>query len=109
LSDRIKNMEMPTGITLDLSAHCVETEIRRQYNHRISLYFKALSSDNKTDLETEIELLVEALENFDFKGLRSGYPALAGGVCDDIRLIRETGGRIQIQHNGKIIDADYYF
>lgn len=100
---------MTTGITLDLSAHCVETEIRRQYNCRISRYFKALDSDNKTDLEREIELLLEALENFDFKRLRSRHSFLAGGSHDDIRLIREAGGRTRIQHNGNIIDADHYF
>ena len=100
---------MVVVIRLDLSAHCVETEIRRQYNIRISRYFKAGASGDKADLETEIELLVEALENFDFKRLRSGYPALAGGSHDDIRLIRDAGGRTRIQHNGNIIDADHYF
>lgn len=100
---------MATGIKLDLSAHCVETEIRRQYNVRISLYFKAGASIDKTELETEIELLVEALENFNFKRLRGRHPFLAGSSYDDVRLVRDAAGRIQIQHNGNNIDADYYF
>jgi len=100
---------MVTVIRLDLSAHCVETEIRRQYNIRISCYFKAGASGDKANLETEIEILLEALENFDFKRLRSRHAFLAGSSHDDIRLIRDAGGRTRIQHNGNIIDADHYF
>lgn len=100
---------MKTVIRLDLSAHCIETEIRRQYNIRISRYFKAGASNDKTVLETEIELLLEALENFDFKRLRSGRLSLAGGSHDDIRLVRDAGGRMRIYHNGNDIDADHHF
>jgi hypothetical protein len=103
-----QDVDMVVVIRLDLSAHCVETEIRRQYDIRISRYFKAGASGDKADLEREIELLLEALENFDFKRLRSRHSFLAGSSHDDIRLIRDAGGRARIQHNGNIIDADHY-
>ncbi len=98
---------MAAGIRLDLSAHCVETEIRRQYTIRISRYFKADKPADKTQLETEIALLLEALEHFDFRQLRADHPDLAGGSCDDIRLIRDVESRVRIQHHGDLIDAVY--
>ncbi len=42
-------------IKLDLSRHCIETEIKKQYNKKISQYFK--TDSNKKALEAEIEIL----------------------------------------------------
>jgi hypothetical protein len=96
---------MTIDVRLDLSAHCIETEIRRQYTVRINRYFKTGTSAGKTQLEAEISLLLDALEHFDFKQLRSGHPCLAGGSCDNIRLIRDAENRVRIQHSGDLIDA----
>ena len=67
-------------IILDLSKHCIETEIKRFYNRSVSKYFKP--NADKAGLEREIEILREVLETFDFKRLRNTYPQLAGHQND---------------------------
>ena len=61
---------------LDLSRHCIETEIRRLYNRSVSLYIRLKKEDPV--LAADIELLKAALEGLDFPGLRSGHGELAG-------------------------------
>ncbi len=63
-------------IDLDLTNHCVETEIKRVYHRALSGYFKA--GADKTHLEQIIALTQQALERLDFGFLRSQYPPLAG-------------------------------
>lgn len=85
---------------LDLSRHCIETEIRRRYNQALSQYFGPHA--NRSRLEEQISLLKAALESFDFPGLRSRYPALAGGRPDlRIRLIRTADGRPFLEFDTK--------
>lgn len=70
---------MGVTITLDLSQHCIQTELKRLYNKSINSYFKAAPAD-KPELEQLIEGLRRALETVDFGKLRTAYPALAGGM-----------------------------
>jgi hypothetical protein len=63
-------------IDLDLSKHCVETEIKSVYHRALSAYFKA--GADTAGLEQIIALTQQALERLDFGFLRSQYPPLAG-------------------------------
>lgn len=76
-------------VQLDLSAHCIETEIKRRYNLEISAYFKA-GLEEQQRLEPIIDTLRLALETFDFAKLRTRYPALAGGGRHNIRISRKN-------------------
>ena len=66
-------------IRLDLSAHCIETELRKQYNKAVSAYFKT-GQEEKRRLEQTIEMIRRALETLNFSQLRAQYPPLAGGT-----------------------------
>jgi len=72
-------------ITLDLSRHCIETEIRRRRNRAISDYFKTGGTDAR--LESEIEMFDAALQELDFPALRNRHPALAGRENDRVDLL----------------------
>ena len=80
------------SIRLDLSRHCIETEIRRRHNRCISAYFKAGSQSERRRLETTLELLESALQRFDFAGLRSRHAALCGGTQSHILLHADRQG-----------------
>jgi len=69
-------------IKLDLTLHCIHTELKKLYNKRISQYFKA----PKRELELEIEILKELLERLDFAYLRSKFTELRGGYNGEIYL-----------------------
>jgi len=89
-------------IKLNLTKHCIETELKRQYNQSISMYFK--SGGDKERLEKQIRAMQKMLANCDFGCLRSVYPELAGNVEIDIFLILEKKDRIIICCNGSKID-----
>ncbi|MGD9186874.1 MAG: hypothetical protein PVI89_01605 [Desulfobacteraceae bacterium] len=72
-------------VQLDLSTHCIETELNRRYNRAISEYFKAGLEEQKR-LEPIIDMLRLALETLDFAKLRARYPALSGGAHRNIRI-----------------------
>ncbi|MGD8833794.1 MAG: hypothetical protein PVJ84_20110 [Desulfobacteraceae bacterium] len=72
-------------LQLDLSAHCIETELNRRYNRAILKYFKAGSEEQKR-LEPIIDMFRLALETFDFAKLRARYPALSGGAHQNIGI-----------------------
>jgi hypothetical protein len=76
-------------VQLDLSAHCIETEIKKRYNLAISAYFKA-GLEEQQRLEPIIDMLRSALESFDFGKLRTRYPELAGGADHNVRLFLEN-------------------
>jgi hypothetical protein len=76
-------------IRLDLSTHCIETEIKRRYNLEISAYFKA-GLEEQQQLEPIIDILRLALETFDFARLRAQHPELAGGADHDVRIFKEN-------------------
>lgn len=86
-------------IPLDLSKHCIHTEIKRLYSKTIGTCFR--KSAGMDEVEDRIETLREALENFDFGALRTKYRELAGGnPASRISLARDQAGRICIRING---------
>ena len=85
---------LPVKIRLDLSRHCIETEIKRLYNKSVSLYFKGRNSQQA--LEIRIDLLKNALERLDFAFLRSRHPILAGSGEGDVFLAVDQDGDIRI-------------
>lgn len=88
-------------IPLDLSTHCIQTEIRRLYKRLLSACLK--SPDNNEAAEKELELLKKALETWDFPALRAGHRELAGGQANDVVLTADYTGRLFIMMNGQII------
>ncbi len=89
-------------INLNLSRYCIETAIRRRYNHCLSQAFKTRSLDR--DLEREINLLKTALESLDFSHLRSTWPELAGHGKAEVSLEWSHCHRIGIRINGHPIE-----
>ncbi|MFO7884683.1 MAG: hypothetical protein R6U68_07675 [Desulfobacteraceae bacterium] len=90
-------------LNLDLSRHCLETEIKSRYNKKIS---NCLKSENiGKSMEKEIEALKTALETFDFSYLRSHYPSLAGGKTDKVCLAADGCGMPIIEINGKQVPS----
>jgi len=87
-------------IKLNLSRHCVETEIKRLYNQSVLKYFKA---DDQDHIEKQIEILQHALQTLDFGTLRNNYPELAGHSNDHIELSIDDYNQIIILINGKNI------
>ncbi|HMA66218.1 MAG TPA: hypothetical protein VKO20_00230 [Desulfosalsimonadaceae bacterium] len=90
---------------LDLRRHCIETEMKRQYNKALSQYFKAATDAERQPLETRIEMLQKGLENFDFNHLRAGYPELRGDMEAEITLAAQQDNPPLILINGERIDA----
>ena len=86
-------------IRLDLSSHCVETEIKRLHNRSLSSYFKTNGSE-KIRLETTIECLHQALTRMDFSRLRTAHPALAGSTTQEVALCIEND-RLRILVDGR--------
>jgi hypothetical protein len=88
-------------LTLDLSRHCVETEIKKHYNLAISQYFRAKSG--RAQLEQIIDLTQQALQTLDFNHLRSRYAPLAGQTDAEVELLREQD-RLSILIDGDPVD-----
>jgi len=74
-------------IKLDLSKHCIETEIKKLHDQSIFQYFK--SNESREKLEEGLDILQMALEKLNCGKLRSTYAELAGHNNDDIRLSKE--------------------
>jgi hypothetical protein len=91
-------------IKLDLSKHCIETEIKKRYNQSISEYFKIKPPDSC--LEHQIENLKEALTSLDFGHLRKEFPALAGNHDNEVILSFDSRNNISILINGKQIKCE---
>lgn len=72
-------------ITLNLSKHCVETELKRLFNQTLSGYFR--KSEDRPELERKLELLQNALADFDFPDLRTAHKELTGGSTASIELV----------------------
>jgi len=87
------------NIPLNLRRHCIETEIRRCYNHCLSRYFK--SGADKPRLEQQIEMLRHALEQWDFRYLRSRCPELSGCQDAKIFLSADADGGITLRIDGR--------
>lgn len=88
-------------IRLDLSKHCIETEIKRIYNRVLSRYFKP--GADKHTLEQTLEVTRHALEIFDFPSLRSLYPELTGKVAAEVVLSLVENDRLTITINNKTV------
>ena len=87
-------------IELNLTRHCIETETKRLYNQSVLKYFK---SDDKDQIEKQIEILQNALQTLDFGKLRSTYPELTGHCDDHVELTINDNNQIIILINGKDI------
>lgn len=94
-------------IILDLKKHCIQTAIKRKYNQLISDYFKLKTAENTEVFESEISLLKNTLENFDFRWLRAKNPELQGGSTDKIIIAACADKKITISINGRIIHATH--
>jgi len=77
-------------IDLDLQRHCIETAMKRRCNAAISAYFGR--NADKVVLESEIAALQKALQDFDFRQLRSRWPMLSGGSrCHAVLKLGRAG------------------
>ncbi len=81
-------------ISLDLSNHCILTEIKRQYNRAISEYFK--KSEKNESLERKIEFFKKILEGIDLVSLRGKYSELAGSSTANVKIAEDKNGTISI-------------
>lgn len=88
-------------VRLDLSRHCIETEIKRRHNRAVSDYFKA--GNDRSRLEDRIDLFQSALENWDFQFLRSRYPALSGATDAEVVISRDAAGDPILRIDGEKI------
>ncbi len=86
-------MEIP----LVLTSHCIETEIKRLYEQAVRRYFKP--DADTAELEKTIDFLKTVLEHFDFRGLRTRYPALCGHTNARVVLFADAEGRAGIRIN----------
>ena len=91
-------------IDLDLSQHCIETEIRRLYNRAVS---DLLNKKTPVDaLAATIESLRICLEQVDFAALRGAHSALAGGTQSHVQLLTRNGEiRLVIDHRETLLPA----
>lgn len=88
-------------IQLDLTNHCIQTEVKRRHEAAISRYFK--SGKNKEAIEAELVLLEKALTAFDFAHLRSRWPELSGGDDRPVFLIDDDSGRPCLRFDDRTI------
>ncbi|MBA3028391.1 MAG: hypothetical protein FP816_06195 [Desulfobacteraceae bacterium] len=88
-------------IFLDLSNHCIETELKAKHNRLISQYLKFKKPNE--GFEEQIESLQRALENLDFGMLRTQFPDLAGNTEKKIELHITPGGELLIYANSDLL------
>ena len=89
-------------LRLDLSQHCIATEVKKRYNKALSNYFKR--KGDASLLESEISILKDALEHLDFPGMRARYPQLSGKHEADVILSGGTGGRLSLTLDGTTLN-----
>ncbi|MCW7754712.1 hypothetical protein OOT00_12040 [Desulfobotulus sp. H1] len=68
---------------LDLSRHCIVTEIKRQQERAVSLALKGKMDQNIVE---RAEILRQVLENTDLKLWRGKFAELQGGSRETVRL-----------------------
>ena len=90
-------------IGLDLSRHCIKTEVKRQYNKMLSQYFKS----GEKNFEDRIEFLKDVLQNVDLANLRSRFRDLAGDSDAEVKIFRKDDGLFQVKLNGQIVWQEY--
>ncbi|MFP4031472.1 MAG: hypothetical protein ACLFTV_07920 [Desulfococcaceae bacterium] len=87
-------------ITLDLTRHCVETEIRRQHERTVAEALRPTAEPSAA--ETRLVWLRSALEGLDFPRLRSDHAALNAESRAEVALeISGDRRRIQLRLDGK--------
>jgi hypothetical protein len=95
----------PDIIQLNLSKHCIKTELKRLYNETLSILVGSAAPDPY--LEKRYQNLVAALENLDFQKLRGENPQLAGGSQNiKIELVFSEKGNISILIDGDKVEMD---
>ena len=90
-------------IHLNLSKHCIQTELKRRHNRAVSEYFRA-PPEAQPRLEALIETLRLALDKLDFSQLRARFPVLSGGSDLDIRL-SQTATRWRITMGDAVVEV----
>jgi hypothetical protein len=88
-------------ISLNLSQHCIETELKSQYNRLVTEALKAKEQD--TEMEEALESLQWALKRLDFGLLRSYFPELSGHTESAVELSTKPGEEIIVYSNGEAI------
>ena len=92
----------PDIIQLNLSKHCIETELKRLYNQAFNRLIRAVEPD--PGIEKRFQNMVTALEKLDFQKLRGKHPELSG--CREnttIELIVSGENDISIRIGGETI------
>ncbi len=93
---------MQIKIPLDLSSHCIQTELKRCYNLRVGKYIRGEIGGE--EVEQEIELLKEVLESVDFPALRTHLSSLLRERPFQIFLCSEPPGNypfLMIEYKGE--------
>lgn len=85
-------------LKLDLSSHCIQTELKRQHNRAVSDYFRADRAQHAR-IEQVVEITREALCALDFGALRSHHPRLAGNADADAEL-EKRGATVRVLLDG---------
>ena len=76
---------METTIELDLTKHCIETEVKRIHNRLIYRYLRQKEPD--PDLAHEIQVLEKTLTRLDFAMLRNTFRPLAGDTDQKVVMV----------------------
>lgn len=76
-------------LELDLSKHCIQTELKRLHNRAVAGYFKSSKTQRK-QIEQVIEMTQNALSTLDFGCLRTAHPQLAGGSPSTVALQKDN-------------------
>lgn len=87
-------------ILLDLDAHCIETEIRKQYNRMVARLLQSGDFDRQTG--RKVEILKFLLENLYFSMIRSICETYLREKNNHASIV-EDSGRIEIFVNGKSV------
>jgi hypothetical protein len=93
-------------IELDLSRHCIATEVKRLHNRRISEFLKG--SEHREELEAEITLLTRALEELDLPAMRGHHRVLAGGDSVKVVLFGSEDTPLFISVEGYLLNIEGY-
>ena len=93
------------SIELNLSRHCIHTEIKRRHSRCLSDYF-AGRGDVDT-LEGEIDLLARALTELDLPSMRGSSSVLAGGDDITVRLSGSDEVPFSLTHQGEPLPLLY--
>jgi hypothetical protein len=99
-ADGHENRQGIMHLKLNLTRHCIDTEIRRRYNRAISDILGRRGDPDS--LEAMVDLTHRCLEQLDFPALRSRYPVLAGGTDASVAIVTD-GRRVQIAVNSQPI------